>query len=131
MFVGCFTFPANPLCERVIEFDGAGLRATYHTAAFIPAFLRIKQYRRFALFRVGNEKIGHTYMDTQVAPVAQRRINYDRIRGRITVGKCIDFRFSQIISPAKLDNRNFFRFKSTVKEYPYFFKGHIMMNLPH
>jgi len=102
MLVGCFAFPANPLCERVIELDGAWFWAIRNAAALIPAFLRIKDNRRFAFIRIGNEKICDTYMDAHIATIAGRRINYYRIGRRIAVWKCIGFCFSQVLSPDNL-----------------------------
>jgi len=54
MFTCFFAFPAHPLREGMVEFNGTGFRTHSYTTPSVPALLWIEDDRRLTLFRIGN-----------------------------------------------------------------------------
>jgi hypothetical protein len=59
--------------------NGSGTGAIICTATAIPAFLRMQDNRRLAFLRMGNIHIYLAYFYTDVAPVADVRVEQYRI----------------------------------------------------
>ena len=89
MFPSLLTFPAHPLRQGMVEFDGTGFRTHSHTATTVPALLWIENDRGFPFLWIGNEEIHLAYIYTDVASVANIGIKYHRIGRRAPVGKSI------------------------------------------
>ena len=73
-FSGGFVLPVAPLLERPVELDSPGTGAIIDTAAAIPAFVGVKNNRRFALLGMGYINVYLADFNTMVAPIADIRI---------------------------------------------------------
>ncbi len=71
--------PVPPLLERPVELDGAWTRTIICTATAIPAFFRVQDNGRFTLLRMRYIDIYLACFYTNVAPVADIRIEYYRL----------------------------------------------------
>jgi hypothetical protein len=75
---GCLSFPVPSLLQGPVEGDCTGSITGIHTAAAIPAFLGVKNNRRFAFLGVGYIYIYLTYFYTLIAAVTDIRVEYHR-----------------------------------------------------
>ena len=78
-FPRLFVLPIAPQLNRKVKLNGPWTGTIIGTAAAIPAFLRVQNNRRFAFLRMRNIHINLAYFYTDVAPVADIRVEYDRI----------------------------------------------------
>jgi hypothetical protein len=69
-FSGGFILPVAPLLERPVELASPGAGAIVDTAAAVPAFVGMKDNRRFALLGVGYINVYLADFNTMIAPVA-------------------------------------------------------------
>jgi hypothetical protein len=72
----------------MVKYSSPRPRAFLHTTATIPAFIRMQQDWRLPFFRAWDKYIHLAYIDTNVTPIADFRIEYDRpcVRGQIGNG---------------------------------------------
>ncbi len=59
------------------EGNGSGSGALFNATAAKPAFLRIKDNRRFLLLRIGHQHVSRTYLRAEITSVALIGIKLD------------------------------------------------------
>ena len=77
---GGFILPIPSRLERPVELYSAGTGAVINTAAAIPAFFRMQDYRRFTLLRVRNINVYLAHFNAVITAIAFIREKYRVIR---------------------------------------------------
>ena len=83
--------------KRPVKLDGPGAGAVVGTAAAIPAFFRVQDNRRFASLGMRYIHIDLAYFYTDVAPVADIRIEYDRLVRRRDIRNSKNFILGHVL----------------------------------
>jgi hypothetical protein len=78
-FSGFLVFPITPRLKRKVKLYGAGTRTVIGTTSAIPAFFRVKDNRRLALLRMRYIHIDLACFHTNIAAVADFRIEQYRL----------------------------------------------------
>jgi hypothetical protein len=80
-FTRRLVLPVRPRLERPVERNGPGTGTIIHTAAAVPALIRVQDHRGLAFLGIGDIDINLTDFDAMIAAVATLRIESDRLIG--------------------------------------------------
>jgi hypothetical protein len=85
-FSGFLVFPVSPQRKREIELNRSGTGTIIGAATAVPAFFRVQNNRRLACLRMRYIHIDLARFYTDVAPVANFRVEDHRIVRRSNIG---------------------------------------------
>ena len=71
-------FPGASLLQRPVEANSSGTWALVDATTAIPAFIGMKDDRRFTFYRIGYKYVYLADFDTLITSIAYLRVEYDR-----------------------------------------------------